>query len=370
MNCNIIKDLIPLYSEGLCSEESENQIKEHIRDCEKCRMLYEHAPQNSESDTLQAETPPEKNIFKKVNKKLKHHRIVDIILLLIIAGIIAVLGWLTYGQIAKDYGCTSFETIFQSIEVRKLGNYIAEGDFESYVDYVTTGHIGDIFTAGKIDEIRANDVSLLEETYKKAYGDTKVADIKVDSTYNQMYADNSIIICSTLTITFENGKVFSADFFKDVDGLYRANSMWYVAEDNFSTEEAFSNAVNFTSWHEIYPLGVVETLMSKNQSTKEMLLNKFHLDCQEAIKNGRDSFIENGFVIDNFFLSRYRFDEALNMFYYDVAMDASDSQGTAQLRTRIYYDHIGMMAPEKDQIVIYTNGCTPELEEALLNYFG
>ncbi len=369
MNCDIIKDLIPLCSEGLCSEESENQIKEHIQSCENCRMLFEHAPQTDKSEP-KTDAPPQKNIFKKVNKKLKRHRIIDVILLLLIAGIISVLGWLTYGQLAKDYGCTSFETIFQSLEVRKMGEYIAEGDFESYMDYVTTGHIGDIFTAGKIDEIRLNDIRLLEETFEKAYGDTKVANIDVDSTYNQMYADESIVICSTLTITFENGKVFCADFFKDVDGLYRAESMWYVAEDDFDAEMEFSNALNFSSWHEVYPLGLVEALMKTEKPTKEMLLNKFHLDCQETIKNGRDSFLENGFVVDNFFFSRYRFDEELEMFYYDVAMDASDSQGTAQLRTRIFYDHIGMMAPEKDQIVIYTNGCTPELEEALAAYFG
>lgn len=369
MNCNIIKDLIPLCSEGLCSEESENQIKEHIKDCEKCRLLYEHAPQADSTDIV-TETPPQKNIFRKVNKKFKRHKIIDIILLLVIAGIIGVLGWLTYGQIAKSYGCTSFETIFQSLEVRKMGEYIAEGDFETYMDYVTNGHIGDIFTHSKIDEMRANHIKTLEETFEKAYGDTKVTDIDVDSTYNQMYADNSIVICSTLTLTFENGKVFSADFFKDVDGLYRAESMWYVAEDDFNAEEEFSNALNFSSWNEVYPLGLVEALIKNENPTKNMLLNKFHLDCQEAIKNGRDSFLEKGFVVDNFFFSRYRFDEDLEMFYYDAAMDASDSQGTAQLRTRIFYDHMGMMAPEKDQVVIYTNGCTPELEEALSTFFG
>lgn len=370
MNCNIIKDLIPLCSEGLCSEESEKQIKEHIRDCEKCRMLYEHAPQNSEGDTPKAETPPEKNIFKKVNKKLKRHRIVDIILLLFIAGIIAVLGWLTYGQITKNHGCQSFETIFQSIEVKKLGGYIADGDFKSYMNNITNGHVGDLYTANKIDYIRQNDIRLLEETFEKAYGDTKVKDIKVKSEYVDMLAEESVAIYSTLTITFENGKEFSADFVKDVDGLYRGYGGYSPSEENFTAEMEFDNAIEFTSWHEAYPLGLVEALMIKNNSTSNFLLNKFHIEDWDGMRNGRDSLLEKGFVMNNFFFSRYRFDEEKNMFYYEASLDASDSQGTAQLRTRIYYDHTGMIAPEKDTIEIYTNGCTSELEEALRNFFG
>lgn len=40
MNCNIIKDLIPLYIDGCCSEESEKIVTEHIQNCDACRKLY------------------------------------------------------------------------------------------------------------------------------------------------------------------------------------------------------------------------------------------------------------------------------------------------------------------------------------------
>jgi len=367
MNCDIIKDLIPLCGEGLCSEKSEKEIREHIKECEGCRILYESMPVTKD-DT--PKFPDEKNIFKKVNKRLKRHRIIDIILLLIVSAIICGLGYLTFGQIAKTYDCQSFETIFQSLEVRKLGKYIAEGDFESYVDYVTDGHIGDIFTYSLIDEIKQSDIKMLEKVFEETYGDTKPVDIKVKSYYGQMHAEKSVTIYSTLTITFENGKEFTTDFLKDVDGLYRANGMNFVSDSTFDKQEEFSNAINFSSWHENYPLGVVETLMKSNKPTKNMLLNKFHTEYQEDMKAARDSFLEKGFTVDNFFFSRYRFDEEKNMFYYDVSLDASDSKGTAQLRTRIYYDHIGLHAPDKDTIQIYSNSCTPELEEALANYFG
>ena len=41
MNCNMIKDLIPLYIDGCCSEESKHVVKEHIEDCDECKKLFE-----------------------------------------------------------------------------------------------------------------------------------------------------------------------------------------------------------------------------------------------------------------------------------------------------------------------------------------
>lgn len=41
MNCNVVKDLIPLYIDGCCSEESEKIVKEHIETCDACRKLFE-----------------------------------------------------------------------------------------------------------------------------------------------------------------------------------------------------------------------------------------------------------------------------------------------------------------------------------------
>ena len=41
MNCNIVKDLIPLYIDGCCSEESVRIIEEHIKECDNCKKLID-----------------------------------------------------------------------------------------------------------------------------------------------------------------------------------------------------------------------------------------------------------------------------------------------------------------------------------------
>ncbi|MDE7114651.1 MAG: zf-HC2 domain-containing protein, partial [Acetatifactor sp.] len=36
-NCNIVRDLLPLYLEELCSEDSRSYVEAHLAQCEACR---------------------------------------------------------------------------------------------------------------------------------------------------------------------------------------------------------------------------------------------------------------------------------------------------------------------------------------------
>ena len=37
INCEIIKDLLPLYVDKLVSEETKNIVEEHIEECDNCK---------------------------------------------------------------------------------------------------------------------------------------------------------------------------------------------------------------------------------------------------------------------------------------------------------------------------------------------
>ncbi len=63
MNCNIVKDLIPLYIDGCCSEESEKVVEEHINDCDDCKKLLEDM--KSPSDIVEVSKAPK--AFSKLN---------------------------------------------------------------------------------------------------------------------------------------------------------------------------------------------------------------------------------------------------------------------------------------------------------------
>jgi hypothetical protein len=63
MNCNIVKDLIPLYIDGCCSEESEKAVEEHVSSCAECKRLYEDM--KTPCDISEASSSPVK--FTKLN---------------------------------------------------------------------------------------------------------------------------------------------------------------------------------------------------------------------------------------------------------------------------------------------------------------
>jgi hypothetical protein len=41
MKCNMLKDLLPSYIEGLTSKESNEEIEKHFENCQECRICYQ-----------------------------------------------------------------------------------------------------------------------------------------------------------------------------------------------------------------------------------------------------------------------------------------------------------------------------------------
>ncbi|OIJ20775.1 hypothetical protein BKP45_08225 [Anaerobacillus alkalidiazotrophicus] len=41
MKCSLIRDLLPLYIEGDCSQNTNKVVADHLEGCSNCRELYE-----------------------------------------------------------------------------------------------------------------------------------------------------------------------------------------------------------------------------------------------------------------------------------------------------------------------------------------
>ncbi len=63
MKCNIIRDLLPLYVDECCSDESKNAVEEHINACAECREIIENMKATQEIP--EADYSPAK--FSKIN---------------------------------------------------------------------------------------------------------------------------------------------------------------------------------------------------------------------------------------------------------------------------------------------------------------
>lgn len=71
ISCNIIKDLLPLYCDNMCSDDSRAVVEEHLKECEACGGELEKMRDNSDTAILRQEGNRiigkyRKNVVKKI----------------------------------------------------------------------------------------------------------------------------------------------------------------------------------------------------------------------------------------------------------------------------------------------------------------
>jgi hypothetical protein len=67
--CNIVRDLLPIYNDNLCSKDSKEFIEKHLNNCDSCKQYYYqlkedlfYSPQIKSEDQIQSKS------FKKLKK--------------------------------------------------------------------------------------------------------------------------------------------------------------------------------------------------------------------------------------------------------------------------------------------------------------
>lgn len=79
ISCDVIRDLLPLYKDNVCSDASKDMVEEHLTDCESCREYYEQMdaslPAVSQAKEETAQIKTDWAFFKKLSKKLTYRHI-------------------------------------------------------------------------------------------------------------------------------------------------------------------------------------------------------------------------------------------------------------------------------------------------------
>lgn len=57
MNCKIIQDLIPLYIDKCCCDESKKEVEEHLSKCAECFSVYENMSASMNTETAETAAP-------------------------------------------------------------------------------------------------------------------------------------------------------------------------------------------------------------------------------------------------------------------------------------------------------------------------
>lgn len=75
-NCNIVKDLIPLYKENLLSEESRTFVEDHLKSCSECENLLK-----DQIEIKRTNTKPLDFVEKSIKKETRYFTLAVIALL-------------------------------------------------------------------------------------------------------------------------------------------------------------------------------------------------------------------------------------------------------------------------------------------------
>lgn len=86
--CDIIKDLLPLYAENICSDDSRQAVAEHIAECESCRNEL-----NKINTNVAIQADSDVSMFKRIKKRARIEKVV-----ISIVSIVFVLSALWFAQ--------------------------------------------------------------------------------------------------------------------------------------------------------------------------------------------------------------------------------------------------------------------------------
>ena len=129
-DCEVIRDLLPLYHDEVCSEKSRELVEEHLKECEDCRKALDEikkeisVPNASRKDAGEA--------WKHLVKNLWIRKVVSIVL--------AVLLIVTAEFVGKEiYEWDQERTIWMDADELEIGAFrLADG--RVYVEFIGREH--------------------------------------------------------------------------------------------------------------------------------------------------------------------------------------------------------------------------------------
>ena len=233
MKCNIARDLLPLYFDGLCSDETRKQLEEHIENCESCKLLKQNLEEEPAVTYENQEWKQSIVPLKKVKKKIRRKNMLIAVCVFFLFLFIGITALLTYGQITKKG--YSFELLYEAIRFQHIGRQFACGNIEPLYNVLDNGYFLEDAESVVLRQAYA-DSAIYDEEMKKSilekyyqYFDGK------DLTYRGI---EEISYCEN-AITGWNRNLFISLKFEGKDQmvyyivLYKTLSGQYLVDDYF-----------------------------------------------------------------------------------------------------------------------------------------
>ena len=397
MKCEVVRDLLPLYDEKLCSTESAALVEEHIKTCAACKGLLEKLPKTELPKANMDALKP----FVKVKRRLRARIIGLITLGVVLLAVLIPVGYLTVNQIFHINGGTDFEDLIYKHEVRQFAEMIAEGRMEEYVQRYENLHLCDT-----LDGTSITYRSFYLEKLKTAYENVKKYDPRVGEIHSQYFnhgrffrrqyfmleftrTDGSVHQITILTPNYDGSGYGVPDWtdprsymtlftFDGEKSFYELCSV--ISESDIPTDLreicVFVNTLYLADGGDI-EVKIFDSFLHKTtadawredsvETAGHLLAIRFAPPDYNAVYDGFADFMGSNYLLDAAVGSE-RFDEERNMFYYPVMLIGSDGEREAGVSVKLYYDEYGFHSPRAEDIRGITNGS--DLEIKLAGIFG
>lgn len=152
ISCDVIKDMLPLYEENVCSQDTAELVECHVKGCRCCREYLESMQVSFDKLELPLEEVSE---IKRPFQKIKRHFYLKIILSAIVTACLLVGSMMAYENVAIVHDFFSPQQ-FTMVQVGEQGCEIVYFDGRPYFE------LDSAFYKGKIvsDAINSDVVQL------------------------------------------------------------------------------------------------------------------------------------------------------------------------------------------------------------------
>lgn len=253
VTCNVIEDMLPLYADGICSEDTKTIVEHHIAVCPECKKKLEAMTAKLEKNEKKAKA---ENPFKKVKN---HYVRLVAVTLLACAVFVVPLGtfWFLKTNETYDLGY-SWATVTTKSKLKKIGNLFKKGKYREALDLFEPYCGSDDYTRTETEAFK----DIFAECFEDYFEDEIIKNISYYSepgecrrgyiTVSTKDSSNSTIL-NTFSIVFLRNADGSLQFLEYQGEWYGYSSLPNMAlPPKSSAEEYFenlnTNVRNFSYW--------------------------------------------------------------------------------------------------------------------------
>lgn len=103
IGCSIAKDLLPLYIEGILSEETAQVVEMHLQTCESCKKDFEIMRQDFVFPSAPKIQEENEKILKELKRQLKIKRILTGVVAVFVTIAVIISGYMVYTNVGEVY---------------------------------------------------------------------------------------------------------------------------------------------------------------------------------------------------------------------------------------------------------------------------